>query len=186
MLLVDADPAGGDVLPGLLAGRAGAERGVLTWATATRRTSALEAVTATEAHVVALPEAPQVWVMAGLTSPVQAGGVVPGWARIAQALSRVPVVTGRDVIVDAGRLGESSCWPLIAAADRVGLVARGTARSVTATVSALEMITAKVGDVEGVWLLSVATGPYSPGEVADATVARAWAWSPSIPAPLPR
>ena len=169
VLLVDADPAGGDVLPGLLPGRAGAEAGLLTWSTQTRRGSALEAVTAIGEHVLALPEAPHAWVMPGVASGVQSAGVAASWGRIAQALERVASITGRDVIVDAGRLGESSCWPVIAAADQILVAARGTARSVTATMSALDLITRKVGDTDRAWLLVVEAGPYSAAEVAAQT-----------------
>ena len=169
VLLVDADPAGGDVLPGLLPGRASGEAGLLTWSTQTRRVAALEAITAIGDHVLALPEAPHAWVMPGLASGVQSAGVVASWSRIAQALARVASITGRDVIVDAGRLGESSCWPVIAAADQVLVAVRGTARSVSATVSALETITRKIGDTDRAWLLLVEAGPYSAAEVSSET-----------------
>lgn len=169
VLLVDADPAGGDVVAGLLPGRASADAGLLTWSSQTRRESAMEAVTAIPAHVLALPEAPHVWVMPGVQSAVQATAVVAGWARIAHALERVSATTGRDVIVDAGRFGEASCWPVAAAADRVLVVARGTARSVTATVSGVELLTRKVGDADLATLLVVERGPYSPAQVSSAT-----------------
>jgi MinD-like ATPase involved in chromosome partitioning or flagellar assembly len=169
VLLVDGDPAGGDVLAGLLPGRASADAGLLTWSAQTRRESAMDAVTAIPGHVLSLPEAPTVWVMPGVQSAVQSSAVVAGWARIAQALERVSSTTGRDVIVDAGRFGEASCWPVAAAADQVVVVARGSARSVTATVSALELLTRKIGDTDLAALLVLQRGPYSPAQVAAAT-----------------
>ncbi len=41
VLLVDADPAGGDVVPGLLPGRVSTESGLLSWSVATRHLPAL-------------------------------------------------------------------------------------------------------------------------------------------------
>ena len=72
VLLLDADPAGGDVVAGLLPGRAGTQAGVLTWATRTRRGEVGQAVDEIGAHVLALPEAPHVWVMAGVGDPARA------------------------------------------------------------------------------------------------------------------
>jgi len=43
VLLVDADPAGGDVVPGLLPGRVSTESGLLSWSVATRHRPALDA-----------------------------------------------------------------------------------------------------------------------------------------------
>ena len=41
VLLVDADPCGGDMVPGMLPGRVGTERGLLSWLVATRRHTVL-------------------------------------------------------------------------------------------------------------------------------------------------
>jgi SAF domain len=43
VLLVDADGAGGDMVPGMLPGRVGTERGLLSWLVATRRYTVLQA-----------------------------------------------------------------------------------------------------------------------------------------------
>lgn len=167
VLLVDADPFGGDVVPGLLPGRLTADLGLLTWATATRRETVLASVEAITEHVVALPEAPGVWLMPGLQSASQMGAVTPAWARLAQSLERASSVLGRDVIVDAGRLGDASCWPVVESADVLLLVARSTMRSVCATASAVDLVTRKVGDTDGTRLVLTAAGSYTSAQIGE-------------------
>ena len=70
VLLVDADACGGDMVPGMLPGRVGTDRGLLSWLVATRRHTVMEAAQSLAEHVVLLPEAPWVWLMPG----VQHGG----------------------------------------------------------------------------------------------------------------
>lgn len=167
VLLVDADPFGGDVVPGLLPGRVTADAGLLTWATATRREPALAAVEQVPDHVVALPEAPHVWIMPGLQNATQMGAVTTAWSRLSQSLERVSSVLGHDVIVDAGRLGEQSCWPIVEAADALLLTVRPTLRSVSAAVGAVDLIKRKVGDTDHTRLVVTGSGPYTAGQVGE-------------------
>ncbi len=119
VLLVDADPAGGDVVPGLLPGRVSTESGLVSWSVATRHLPALDAAASIGEHSVALPEVGDAWAMPGLQSAAQAGALTGGgWTRLATAVERCTSVLGRDVVVDVGRLGEASCWPVIAASKR--------------------------------------------------------------------
>jgi MinD-like ATPase involved in chromosome partitioning or flagellar assembly len=167
VLLVDADPAGGDVVPGLLPGRASTESGLLSWSVATRHLPAMEATAAMVEHVLALPEAGDAWVMPGLQSGAQAGALTGGgWSRLATTVERCRSVLGRDVLVDAGRLGEASCWPVIAACDVVLLVVRPTARAVQAAHAAAEAIRARLGDLDAVQLVVNGSGPYTTAQVA--------------------
>ena len=166
VLAVDADPAGGDMLAGLLAGRVSADQGLLSWSVTTRRAPAMEAAALIAGHTVSLPEAPQLWVMPGLQSSAQSSSLVGGgWERLARALERESF-SGRDVLVDCGRLSESSPWPVISTADRVLLVARGTVRSVYAARQAASLLGERLGDLEPVGLLAVGGGPYPAGTVA--------------------
>ena len=166
-LLVDADPAGGDVVAGLLPGRASTESGLLSWSVATRHLPALDAAAAVAGHVVALPEAADAWVMPGLQSPVQAQALAgAGWTRLAQALERCPSVLGRDVVVDVGRLADGSPWPVISACDVVVLVVRPTARSVQAAHAAAQLLRTRLGDLQSVRLVVNGAGDYPPGQVA--------------------
>ena len=169
ILLIDADPGGGDVVPGLLPGRASTESGLLSWSVATRHLPALEATAAMVEHVLALPEAGDAWVMPGLQSGSQAAVLAAsGWTRLATAVERCPSVLGRDVLLDAGRLGEGTCWPVIAACDVVLLVARPTARSVQAARAAAQTLATRLGDLDSVRLVVNGCGPYSPAQTAAA------------------
>lgn len=167
VLLVDADPLGGDVVPGLLPGRVTADIGLAHWATATRRDPAQTALTRVVEHVVALPEAPGAWIMPGVQSPKQMGAVTTAWTRLAQSLVMAGDLLGRDVIVDAGRLGQTSCWPLAEVAEVTLLAVRPTARSVTAAANAVELVTRKIGDTDSTRLLVTGPGPYTAAQVAE-------------------
>jgi MinD-like ATPase involved in chromosome partitioning or flagellar assembly len=167
VLLVDADGAGGDMVPGMLPGRVGTECGLLSWLVATRRYTVLEAAQALAEHVVSLPEAPGVWLMPG----VQHGGqaqplVLGGWERLAQALEREPTAAGRDVIVDTGRLSSRACWPVLAVADQILLAVRPTARSVQGARGAADQLREHLGDLALVRLLICGTGEYSGKDVS--------------------
>jgi 2-keto-3-deoxy-galactonokinase len=70
VLVADCDPAGGDMGPGLLAGRVSAEHGLLSWSTSARRgVPALTAASMLAQHVVELPERREVWFLPGLARP---------------------------------------------------------------------------------------------------------------------
>lgn len=168
VLLLDADPGGGDVAPGLLPGRADTQSGLLSWVVATRHRPALEATGALVKHALALPEAGDAWVLPGLQSASQAGALAGGgWTRLATAVERCRSVLGRDVVVDVGRLGEASGWPVIAACDVVVLVVRPTARSVQGAKAAADTLRARLGDLDAVRLLVNGAGPYPPAQVAE-------------------
>ena len=169
VLLVDADPAGGDVVPGLLPGRVSTDSGLLSWSVATRHMPALEAASAIAAHCVALPEASDVWAMPGLQSASQAGLLTGGgWTRLATAVERCTSVLGRDVVVDVGRLGETSCWPVIAACDVVLLVVRPTARSIQGAIGAAELLRTRLGDLDAVRVVVNGSGAYTAAQTTDA------------------
>jgi len=169
VLLVDADPGGGDVVPGLLPGRVSTESGLLSWSVATRHLPALDAAGLIGAHAVALSEVGDAWVMPGLQSATQAGALTGGgWTRLATALERCTSVLGRDVVVDVGRLGEASCWSVIAACDVVLLVVRPTARSVQGALSAALLLRTRLGDLAAVQLVVNGPGPYTPAQTAAA------------------
>jgi MinD-like ATPase involved in chromosome partitioning or flagellar assembly len=167
VLAVDADPAGGDLSAGLLLGRGQVDHGVLSWSTAARRAPAVEAAAMIAGHVVALPEAPQVWLMPGFQTAAQAAAMdAGGWDRMAAALHR-EASTGRDVLVDTGRLGDGSCWPVIGSAQRVVLVCRRSGRSIHAAGNAAGLLRARLGDLGSVVLLVVDdAGPYDATSIA--------------------
>lgn len=169
VLLIDADPAGGDVVPGLLPGRASTDTGLLSWLVATRHLAAMDATALLPEHALALPEAGDAWVLGGLQNAAQAGVLASGgWGRLATCVERGGSVLGRDVIVDIGRLGERSGWPVVTACDLVLLVVRPTARSVQGASGAIALLRARLGDLDRVRVVVNGAGPYTPAQVAEA------------------
>jgi MinD-like ATPase involved in chromosome partitioning or flagellar assembly len=168
VLLLDADPAGGDVVPGLLPGRASTDIGLLSWLVATRHLNAMDATAVLAEHALTLPEAGDVWVLPGLQGPAQAGLLVSGgWSRLATTVERCGPVLERTVIVDAGRLGDTAGWPVIDACDVVLLVVRPTARSVQAATAATQLLRQRLGDLDRVRLVVNGAGPYAPDQVRE-------------------
>jgi MinD-like ATPase involved in chromosome partitioning or flagellar assembly len=168
VLLVDADACGGDMVPGMLPGRVGTDRGLLSWLVAARRHTVLEAARVLVEHVVSLPEAPGVWLMPGVQDSGQ-GQPLPsgGWDRLARVLEREPSAAGRDVIVDTGRLSWGSCWPVLGVADQILLAVRPTARCVQGARGAADQLREHLGDLGVVRLLVCGAGEYSAKAVSD-------------------
>jgi len=167
VLVVDADPAGGDVVPGWLSGRVGLDDGLVTFAAASRHlpTSALaELGGELAAHLVAVPERPRLRVLPGLAHAGQAGGLdSQAWARLAAALSATAF--GGDVLVDCGRSGEGLPWPLLAAADLVLLVTRPTVRGCHHARHAAALAEAELAGRGRLGLVVCGPGPYRPAEI---------------------
>ena len=171
LLVADCDPAGGDMAPGLLAGRVGLDRGLLSWSTAVRRgLPATAAPTLFTEHAVQVPERPQVSLLPGFATATQGASFTPeAWERLAQALEDAAAAAGQDVLVDAGRLvAGRGRWPVLRAADRVLLAVRPSVRSVHAAQDAAQRLRSELGDLGKVAALVVADGPYSASEVAGA------------------
>ena len=171
LLVADCDPAGGDMAPGLLAGRVSVDRGLLSWSTAARRgVQARQAATMLVEHAVEVPEQPQVWLVPGVTTAAQGTSfTAEAWERLASALHTSSASIGRDALVDAGRLvTDRGCWPVLRAADRVLLAVRPSVRSVHAAQDATQRLRHELGDLAQVSALVVGDGPYSAGEVAKA------------------
>jgi MinD-like ATPase involved in chromosome partitioning or flagellar assembly len=167
VLVVDADAAGGDMAPGMLVGRVQVDHGLLSWSAAARRVPAMEAAVMLGQHVVALPEAPHVWMMPGFQNAAQAAALdSSGWERLSRALEREGSVAARDVLVDTGRLNDASCWPVIRTADRVLLTVRRTVRSIHAARNAAAVLQTRLGDLASVSLLVVGSGPYAASAIA--------------------
>jgi hypothetical protein len=133
VLVADCDPAGGDVLAGWLSpwlseGWLRADVGLLSFATSNRHAprGTGEALRRHCQHVYA---APRVWLLGGVRDAAQGASVgEPGWTRLAEALAEISVEM--DVLVDCGRLGPGSPWPLLGAAGTVLVAAQPTFRGV--------------------------------------------------------
>src|SRR4051794_18448898 len=143
---------------GLLAGRVGLDRGLLSWSMAARRgVPATAAAALLIEHAVQVPERPQVWLLPGFATATQgASFTVETWERFALALAQSVAAVGRDVLVDAGRLvTDRGCWPVLRAADTVLLVVRPSVRSVHAAQDAAQRLRQQLGDLEQVATLVI-------------------------------
>ena len=128
VLLVDADPAGGDValrLPGPAGRPLDAERGLLTLLPLARR-GLVPDVLFQHAQLISGGTS----VIAGLGGPEQAAAVGGLWDTLARAFAECPV----DVIVDAGRAHSQSVHlPVLRRADVVVSTLRPTVAAVVHT-----------------------------------------------------
>jgi hypothetical protein len=187
VLLVDADPAGGDIAPGWLGGRVGLDRGLLSWAAATRHTPAATAADLAP-HTTAIPDAPGVLVLPGLAHAGQTGGLEEAtWLRLVTSAAapwpapptpRATAGQGRgpepgalavDLLADCGRICPVTPWPLIIAAGLVLLAARPSLRGVQHARHAAATLTAVTGPAGGaVQLVVCGPGPYEPRAVERA------------------
>lgn len=177
IIAVDADPSGGDMSTGLLAGRLGTDRGLLSWSVASRpgvtRRSASQSSDADDVadllgHAIGIPEQTRLRLVPGFATEAQAASFsADSWDRLARAL-RQAVDVGWDCLVDTGRLTTRHPGaPLVRAADRVLVVVRPSVRSVRAAHDACSWLRAALGDLTRVSALVVGQGPYSPSQVAE-------------------
>jgi hypothetical protein len=151
VLAVGADPSGDDLLTGwlgesLMNGWIRPDRGLLAFATATRHA---EHVSANDLrpYIQAVPSTKHARVVTGLLEPSQAASVGhAGWQRLAQALADVsrPQSAELDVLVDGGRFGSASAWPLLYAADLVLVAVRPDRRFVLAARPFVSLLRTKI------------------------------------------
>ena len=137
LVVADADPAGGDIVGGWLgasaaAGRLRRDRGVFSYATRARHLGA-GAQAMLDPHLQPVPGAPNVRLLAGLDGPEQSRLVdMSDWRRLGRQLADLGGGGGRtaDVLVDCGRWGADTPWPLLTAADLVLITVRPQRRYV--------------------------------------------------------
>lgn len=177
-LLVDADPAGGDLLAGFFRGEQAAGQGALALTLEARRSS-MEAQLWSQ--VLPLADPATAWLLAGVSSPRQVRSV--DWPQLAATLAALhygsdPV----DVLVDLGRLRPETeatrpdspgPEPLLRAADLVVLVLEGTLPAVRAAQLRVEQLQAQLaggpaGPGRVVALLVGGGRPYGQGEISAA------------------
>lgn len=164
VLLVEADPAGGDLLAGYLAGAEPPAGGLLGLALAARR-GPLDATGVLDRSIALDPDGDH----RALAAPVDVGQSRPireAAGRIADAIASTSQ-QGHDVIVDLGRLGPSSgSWP--GRLNRLLLVVSPTLRGASAARSALGWLPGRLGEGCELGVLLAGRGPYRPAEIADA------------------
>jgi hypothetical protein len=135
-LLVDSDPAGGDIalrLPTPDGRPLDLSRGMLSLLPLARRDIAPEQVLSHAQQVLGGGE-----VIAGLAGPEQATAAGPVWSALADVLARLPE---HDVVVDLGRFtANSPVLPMAARADVAIMVVRDSVSGVYAARSRLRAV----------------------------------------------
>jgi len=177
VVLVDADPAGGDLLPGFFRGEQPAGRGVLALSLAARNSSMRELVWL---QVQSMSDE-RAWLLPGVSNPKQARSV--DWPQLAATLPELryqlkPV----DALSDLGRLrpeieatrpDSPGPEPLIRAADLVVIALGGSLAAVRAAQLRVEQLHALLADGPGregrlVGVLVGRPRPYGEDEIARA------------------
>ena len=164
-LLAECDPAGGDVLAGYLRGGLDAQRGLAPLAVAELRGRLADEFDR-QLVDLATPRR-QKLLLPGVRDPAQSATVAPVWGAIAEHLRQLD--GAGTVVVDCGRVTSGQFgWPLVAAADRVLLVVRGTLPSVFHAVPAIQSLRRELAErADRLGLLVVEIGPYPAREVAE-------------------
>ena len=180
VLLIEADPTGGSaMLAGFFRGTTAHTAGLIDLAWAQREGLLIEALAELP---MPIPDS-SASVLPGVRSHNQSGSLAELWGPLAAALKGLDR-TGRDVIIDAGRLGlVGSPEPLIYAADLMLLVMRSDLVALAAARSWAETLRAGFGELgtpAGVQAMLVGEGrPYSGRDVAKVLglpVVAALAW----------
>lgn len=161
VLLVEADPAGSDLRAGLLQATVPADRGLLSLALAARRSEPV-----VSEHAVAV-HGGRVWAVPGVSDPAQREAVLPVWPKLVGSMAG----SGRDVLVDAGRIDPA--LPLVVGAEPAVLllVLAPTMAGVDRAyplLSRLRPLAVSERGAARLGLLVVGDGPYPAGEVAVA------------------
>jgi hypothetical protein len=173
VLAVGADPAGDDLMTGwlgewLIGGWIRPEHGLLGFVTASRHDDQAGAHDL-RPYIQAVPGAANARVLTGLAEPSQAASVGPaGWQRLARALTHLATShpAGVDVIVDCGRVGSATPWPLLHAADLVLVGIRTERRSVLAARPLVRLLTATIPP-DRLGLAVAASSHYSAAQASE-------------------
>ncbi len=191
VLLVEADPAGGDIMAGYVRGQVPMDRGLVQVALSARH-NRLAADFPGQLLDLAKPKSAVSRVLlAGLADPAQAATVAPVWDRLAAHFAHLGHSdTGTDVIIDCGRLSTMFApLPLIASADIVLLVVRATLRSAATAKPAIAAAHHGLGTAgkDRLALVVIEGGEYRAAELGKALrtpVLAAIPWRPSEAAAL--
>jgi MinD-like ATPase involved in chromosome partitioning or flagellar assembly len=172
VLLVEADPAGGDIMAGYVRAQLPTDRGLAHLAVAARHDRIAEDFNAQLIDLASPKSVVSRVLLAGVSDPAQAASVAPVWDRLAWHFAWLGrPETGTDVIIDCGRLVTGyPPLPLIAAADVVLLVVRATLRSASNAKPATDLIRHGLGTerADRLGLAVVEGGEYRPNDLVKA------------------
>ncbi len=172
VLLVEADPAGGDILPGYIRGQVPMDRGLVQVAVSARHNRIAADFNGALLDLAKPKSEVSRVLLSGLADPAQAATVGPVWDRLAAHFAVLGHAdSGSDVIIDCGRLSTTfPPLPLIAAADLVLIVVRATLRSASAAKSAVAAAQVGLGPAgrDRIGLVVVEGGEYRTAELAKA------------------
>lgn len=186
VLLVEADPAGGDILAGFLRAELRADRGLAYLSVAARRDGLAEEFAAQVIDLGQRKSPITRLLLAGVSDPAESAGVAQSWPQLADFFARLggdgrraaedPVREALDVIVDCGRVvTHYPPLPILAAADAVLLVLRSTLRSVSGTAPVMAGLRRDIaragGDADRIGLLVIEAGEYRSADLAHALAA---------------
>lgn len=169
-LLVEADPAGGDLLAGYLAGAATSGGGLLGLALAARR-GPIDAPGVLE-RSQPLDSAGDRRVLVMPTDRAQARPITESIDRLAAAVTSVadsddPAVR-HDVLLDLGRLSPGTHAAWLAAPTEILLLLEPTLRGASAARSTLTWLRERPPDACRVAAVLTGPGPYGAAEIGDA------------------
>ncbi|RKT86403.1 hypothetical protein SAMN05421805_10644 [Saccharopolyspora antimicrobica] len=172
VLVVDADPAGGDLLTGwggawLVDGRLSAGRGLVSFVTSTRHLDAVPSE-GLAGHVQELPGLEHVRLLAGVASRAQVTAIGDsGWRRLASAIRDLSG-EGPDVLIDVGRWAPETPWSLLDDADLVLVGLRPSLRHLSAARALISAVQARV-PITRLGLLVTATTSHDADRMSHAT-----------------
>lgn len=174
VLLVEADPAGGDIMAGYVRAELASDRGLAHLAISARHDRLAEELAAQVIDLAPKGGGTSRLLVPGLTDPAQAPGVDQAWPRLARFFAELAgprAKVPRDTILDCGRL--TVPYPPVAAfreADVLLLVVRTNLRSASAAAPIVETIrrglTHQGGDPDRLGLLLIEAGEYRPGDMS--------------------
>lgn len=164
VLLAEADPDGGAVLPGALQGTLGSTYGLRNLALAARQGHLAEAFWRQLVDVTDAGSRDRL-VLPGLYDPAHASAMEPVWKPLGSLFAGIEAHQ-HDVIVDLGRRGTVGPSAVLAQqADIVVVVARNTLRSLAQAQVRIAALREQLGTSPDIGLLMVDEGPFSKEEV---------------------
>jgi hypothetical protein len=165
VIVAECDPAGGDVMAGLVTGHLPAGRGLMEHAIEAGRDVAAATRGLGDVLIPLDPDRIRM-LLPGLTDPRQAAGLASAWSAIAATLR----AQDADVIADCGRLDAGSSQPLavMSAARMTAIVLRPTLRQVWSARPRVDMLAQLLGASSRLALIVTGRGTHSAREVSRA------------------